>query len=79
MKIKKILDDIKELSSYVEDVYTTMNSVRTATDENASMTNEIGDTVHDETDNLIKIQEIMVDLSGRASQLEETVTHFKLG
>ncbi len=77
--VKEILDDIKELSSYVEDVYTTMNSVRTATDENASMTNEIGDTVHDETDNLIKIQEIMVDLSGRASQLEETVTHFKLG
>ena len=64
--VKEILDDIKELSSYVEDVYTTMNSVRTATDENASMTNEIGDTVHDETDNLIKIQEIMVDLSGRA-------------
>lgn len=77
--VKEILDDIKELSSYVEDVYTTMNSVRAATDENASMTTEIGDTVHDETDNLIKIQEIMVDLSGRASQLEETVTHFKLG
>lgn len=42
--VKEILDDIKELSSYVEDVYTTMNSVRAATDENASMTTEIGDT-----------------------------------
>ena len=76
--VKEILDDIKELSSFVEEVYTTMNIVGETTDVNTSATTEIGEMVHVETENLIKIQEIMVDLSDRAKQLEETVTQFKL-
>ena len=76
--VKEILNNINELSSYVEDVYVIMNTVRDATDDNTTATNEIGQTVHGETENLIRIQEIMGDLSSRASQLEETVTQFKL-
>ena len=76
--VKEILKDITDLSAYVGDVYNMINVVKDTTDANTTAATEIGDGVHNESENLIKIQEIMLDLSERATHLEETVMKFKL-
>jgi len=76
--IREILQDISELSQSVSIICKNIDSVHGVTDENTSATAEIVGSVHEESANLQKVAKIMFELSGRAKQLEEAVSQFKL-
>lgn len=76
--VQEILQDITELSQFVQVIFESIDSVHKVTDENTSVTTEIVDSVHEEAENLEKVTKIMIELSERAKQLEDTVAQFKL-
>lgn len=76
--VREILQDINELSEFVQVIFESIDSVHKVTDENTTVTTEIVDSVHEEAENLEKVTKIMIELSERAKQLEDTVAKFKL-
>jgi len=76
--VKEILHDIEQLSGLIQTIFTSFDSVHHMTEENTNVTEGIVESVHEEADNISKVTEIMIELSERAKQLEDTVTQFKL-
>ena len=76
--IQVIIRDITNLTDQVSMVTENIDVIHNATNDNVDVTTQIVASIHDETAKLQEVSSIMIALSERADQLEDTVTNFKL-